>query len=93
MASAVSRVWRRPEGGPARRPVIALTAPSWLPLSVLGLPAGVTACLFDLEGVLTQTAKVHAAARKQMFDHYLRLRAARTGQAFVPFDAVRDYDE
>jgi beta-phosphoglucomutase family hydrolase len=60
---------------------------------VLGLPAFVTACLFDLDGVLTQTAKVHAAAWKQMFDDYLRRHAARTGEAFVPFDPVRDYDE
>lgn len=56
---------------------------------MLGLPDHVTACLFDLDGVLTQTAKVHAAAWKQMFDAYLR---ERPGQ-FVPFDAVRDYDE
>jgi beta-phosphoglucomutase family hydrolase len=60
---------------------------------VLGLPAGVTACLFDLDGVLTQTAKVHAAAWKEMFDDYLRRRAARTGEAFAPFDPIRDYDE
>jgi beta-phosphoglucomutase family hydrolase len=60
---------------------------------VLGLPTSVTACLFDLDGVLTQTAKVHAAAWKQMFDGYLRERAQRTGAAFVPFDPVRDYDE
>jgi beta-phosphoglucomutase family hydrolase len=60
---------------------------------VLGLPAGVTACLFDLDGVLTQTAKVHAAAWKQMFDDYLHKRAARTGEAFVPFDPARDYDQ
>jgi len=60
---------------------------------VLGLPAGVTACLFDLDGVLTQTAKVHAAAWKQMFDDYLQQRAARTGETFVPFDPVSDYDE
>jgi beta-phosphoglucomutase-like phosphatase (HAD superfamily) len=46
---------------------------------VLGLPAGVTACLFDLDGVLTQTAKVHAAAWKQVFDDYLRRRAAANG--------------
>lgn len=52
-----------------------------------------TACLFDLDGVLTQTAKVHAAAWKQMFDDYLRRRAAADGQAFVAFDPVRDYDE
>jgi len=60
---------------------------------VLGLPAAVSSCLFDLDGVLTQTAKVHAAAWKQMFDDYLRRRAQRTGEAFVPFDQVGDYDE
>jgi beta-phosphoglucomutase-like phosphatase (HAD superfamily) len=60
---------------------------------VLGLPTGVTACLFDLDGVLTQTAKVHAAAWKQMFDEYLRDRASRRGAPFVEFDAVDDYNE
>jgi beta-phosphoglucomutase family hydrolase len=60
---------------------------------VLGLPDGVTACLFDLDGVLTQTAKVHAAAWKQMFDEYLRRRAEQQGEKFVPFDQMRDYDE
>ena len=60
---------------------------------MLGLPEGVTACLFDLDGVLTQTAKVHAAAWKQMFDEYLRRRAEQRGEKFVPFDKVRDYDE
>jgi beta-phosphoglucomutase family hydrolase len=62
-------------------------------MTALGLPEEVTACLFDLDGVLTQTAKVHAAAWKQMFDAYLRERAVRTGQPFVPFDEVADYDE
>jgi beta-phosphoglucomutase family hydrolase len=60
---------------------------------VLGLPTGVTACLFDLDGVLTQTAKVHASAWKQMFDDFLHRRAERTGEAFVAFDPIRDYDE
>jgi beta-phosphoglucomutase family hydrolase len=60
---------------------------------VLGLPEGVTACLFDLDGVLTQTAKVHAAAWKQTFDDYLRKRATDRGERFAPFDLVRDYDE
>jgi beta-phosphoglucomutase family hydrolase len=60
---------------------------------MLGLPDDVTACLFDLDGVLTQTAKVHAAAWKEMFDGYLRERAERAGEQFVPFDAGRDYDE
>lgn len=60
---------------------------------MLGLPNGVIACLFDLDGVLTQTAQVHAAAWKEMFDGYLRQRADRAGEQFAPFDPVRDYDE
>jgi beta-phosphoglucomutase family hydrolase len=60
---------------------------------MLGLPDTVKACLFDLDGVLTQTAKVHAAAWKQMFDAFLKDWAAREQQQFVPFDPVRDYDE
>jgi beta-phosphoglucomutase family hydrolase len=59
----------------------------------LGLPDVVRACLFDLDGVLTRTARVHAAAWKQMFDDFLRKRAAATGEPFVPFDPVADYDE
>ncbi len=58
----------------------------------LGLPSRIRACLFDLDGVLTQTARVHAAAWKEMFDAFLRDRAARTGEKFVPFDPVADYD-
>jgi beta-phosphoglucomutase family hydrolase len=60
---------------------------------VLGLPDGITACLFDLDGVLTQTAKVHDAAWKQTFDEYLHARAQKTGEPFKEFDAVTDYDE
>jgi beta-phosphoglucomutase family hydrolase len=60
---------------------------------LLGLPTGVTACLFDLDGVLTRTAKVHAAAWQKMFDDYLRRRATELGEEFVAFDPVRDYDE
>ena len=61
---------------------------------MLGLPAAVRACLFDLDGVLTQTAKVHAAAWKQMFDEYLHARAGRnqTQERFEPFDAGDDYE-
>jgi beta-phosphoglucomutase family hydrolase len=59
---------------------------------MLGLPDGVNTCLFDLDGVLTQTAKVHAAAWKQMFDEYLRRRAEQTGEGFVAFDERSDYD-
>jgi beta-phosphoglucomutase family hydrolase len=60
---------------------------------MLGLPDNVTACLFDMDGVVTKTAVVHAAAWKQMFDEFLRVWSARNGQEFVPFDPVRDYDE
>jgi beta-phosphoglucomutase family hydrolase len=60
---------------------------------MLGLPDHVRTCLFDLDGVLTRTAKVHAAAWKEMFDDFLRQQVDREGAAFVPFDAVRDYDE
>jgi beta-phosphoglucomutase family hydrolase len=59
---------------------------------VLGLPDHVEACLFDLDGVLTQTATVHAKAWKEMFDDYLRERAKRTGDDFAPF-TDDDYDD
>jgi len=60
---------------------------------MLGLPDGITACLFDMDGVITQTAKVHDAAWKQMFDEFLRDWSASHNQPFVPFDPVHDYDE
>ncbi|WP_436776866.1 beta-phosphoglucomutase family hydrolase [Yinghuangia sp. YIM S09857] len=59
---------------------------------MLGLPDSIHAFLFDLDGVLTQTAKVHAAAWKDMFDSFLRAEAERDGTPFVPFDAGADYD-
>ena len=49
------------------------------------------AFLFDLDGVVTRTARVHAAAWKRLFDQYLAHRAAAEGTALVPFDAVEDY--
>ncbi len=58
---------------------------------MLGLPDTVHACLFDLDGVLTDTASVHTKAWKAMFDDYLRQRADRTGEKFVPFDPAADY--
>ncbi|MGI4896052.1 MAG: HAD family hydrolase [Janthinobacterium lividum] len=58
---------------------------------MLGLPDDVTACLFDLDGVLTDTAAVHDAAWKATFDAYLRERAQRTHTEFDPFDPVLDY--
>jgi len=55
---------------------------------VLRLPDSITACLFDLDGVLTTTAKIHFAAWKEMFDAYLK---ERDGPGFRPFDRD-DYD-
>ncbi|GAA3617271.1 beta-phosphoglucomutase family hydrolase [Kineosporia mesophila] len=57
----------------------------------VGLPEHVLACLFDLDGVLTDTASVHASAWKKMFDSYLAERAQRLGEAFVPFEIATDY--
>ncbi|MFN3002656.1 beta-phosphoglucomutase family hydrolase [Mycolicibacterium wolinskyi] len=59
--------------------------------SVLGLPEPITACLFDLDGVLTDTASVHKKAWKAMFDDYLRARSERSGEPFVAFDIGTDY--
>jgi beta-phosphoglucomutase family hydrolase len=60
---------------------------------MLGLPDTAQACLFDLDGVVTKTALVHAAAWKQMFDGFLRQWATGHGTEFVPFDQVREYDQ
>jgi beta-phosphoglucomutase family hydrolase len=60
---------------------------------VLGLPDEVRTCLFDLDGVLTDTASVHKKAWKTMFDDFLRRRAERTGTPFTPFDIDHDYLE
>ncbi|MGW0824501.1 HAD family hydrolase [Streptomyces sp. NPDC002845] len=59
-------------------------------MTELGLPKSILACLFDLDGVITKTAVVHAAAWKRTFDAFLR---ARDGADFRPFDDVTDYDE
>jgi len=55
----------------------------------LGLPDQIRVCLFDLDGVLTDTASVHAAAWQHMFDDFLR---SRDGEGFTPFDPHDDYD-
>jgi beta-phosphoglucomutase family hydrolase len=62
-----------------------------MPPASLGLPDGITACLFDMDGVLTDTAAVHSAAWKEMFDALLRQRAERSGEPFVPFGVGTDY--
>jgi len=66
----------------------ARTAPA-----TLGLPPATRACLFDLDGVLTQTAQLHATAWKQMFDDFLRSWSGAHGQPFIPFDPAGDYTQ
>jgi beta-phosphoglucomutase family hydrolase len=51
---------------------------------------GIRGAIFDLDGVLTDTARVHAAAWKQVFDSFLR---ERDGAGFIPFDSAREYRE
>ncbi len=58
---------------------------------MLGLPEQIRAALFDLDGVLTDTASVHKKAWKAMFDDFLRTHAERTGTELVPFDMDTDY--
>jgi HAD superfamily hydrolase (TIGR01509 family) len=58
---------------------------------LLGLPDGVTACLFDLDGVLTDSGIVHARAWAEVFDDFLLRLNETTGWHFIPFDPVADY--
>lgn len=62
-----------------------------MPAAVPLLPDRVTTCLFDLDGVLTQTAKVHAAAWKEMFDAFLLERSRETREEPRPFELPGDY--
>jgi len=51
----------------------------------------IRAFVFDMDGVITETASVHASAWKQIFDEFLRRRAEKRGETFVPFDIETDY--
>lgn len=63
------------------------------PAPELGLSPQIRVCLFDMDGVLTKTATVHATAWKQTFDAVLRKVADRGSKHFRPFDEVRDYEQ
>ena len=70
--------------------------PPWLsPVPVntkmLGLPGTTKACLFDLEGVLTDSALLHAWAWGEVFDEFLLRLSDKTGWHFIPFDRDADY--
>jgi len=54
-------------------------------------PAAIDVVIFDMDGVVTETAGIHAMAWKQLFDEYLRQRADQSGESFQPFDAETDY--
>ena len=54
-------------------------------------PQNYDAVLFDLDGVLTRTASVHASAWKKLFDSFLEQRSTQAGKPFVPFDIDTDY--
>ena len=51
----------------------------------------IDAFILDMDGVVTKTARVHAAAWKQMFDEYLQARTSQSGEHYEPFDIESDY--
>jgi HAD superfamily hydrolase (TIGR01509 family) len=59
---------------------------------MLGLPAGVRACVFSVDGVLIGSAGLHAAAWAETFDEFISRRIERTGGHFAPFSAGLDYE-
>jgi beta-phosphoglucomutase family hydrolase len=63
-----------------------------IPSGVCAIPIDrIEAVIFDTDGVITDTARVHASAWKSVFDSYLRARAAHGGEPFRPFDVRADY--
>jgi HAD superfamily hydrolase (TIGR01509 family) len=66
-------------------------SPTPLSVTMLGLQPGVRACVFDLDGVLSDSAVVHAAAWAEVFDDVLLRRGEATGRHFIPFDRETDY--
>jgi len=58
---------------------------------LLGVPAGIEACVFNLDGVLIESAALHAAAWTQAFDELIWARTERTHGTFAPFNPVIDY--
>jgi HAD superfamily hydrolase (TIGR01509 family) len=59
---------------------------------MLGLPAPVTACIFDLDGVLTTSDEVHSAAWTETLDPFLLEQADRHHRPYIPFDRRHDYE-
>jgi beta-phosphoglucomutase-like phosphatase (HAD superfamily) len=85
-AAALARLARTARVRPAPwLPPMAITAP------MLGLPETVEACLFDLDGVLTDSGVLHAWAWAAVFDEFLQRVAERNRWHFIPFDREADY--
>ena len=59
--------------------------------SMLGLDGHVRACIFDLDGVLTNSAVLHAHAWGEVLDDFLLRMSDKTGWQFIPFDRDSDY--
>jgi len=83
LLEAVARV-ARPQPRPWLSPVPVRN-------TMLGLPEDVRACILDLEGVLTDSAALHAWAWGEVFDDFLLRSSQQTGWHFIPFDRVADY--
>jgi HAD superfamily hydrolase (TIGR01509 family) len=74
-------------------PLVRLLAAPAITPRMIGLPDGISACVFDLDGVLTTSATVHAAAWAETFERFLLDRAERSHHPFIPFDRRHDYDD
>jgi beta-phosphoglucomutase-like phosphatase (HAD superfamily) len=72
-------------------PAVPWLAPFSVTPQLLGLPHATRLCIFDLEGVLTDSGRLHAAVWAELFDDLLLRSSERTGWQFVPFDPVDDY--
>lgn len=75
-----------------RSRLVAWLAAPTVTARMLGLPGGVAVCVFDLDGVLTTSAEVHAAAWTETFDRFLLEQADRHHRPFIAFDPRNDYD-
>jgi beta-phosphoglucomutase family hydrolase len=73
------------------RQVSPLTFSHWDARQLLGLPAGVDACVFNLDGVLIGSAAIHIAAWTETFDEFISRRIERTGGRFALFNPRVDY--
>lgn len=73
-------------------PLLHWLAAPWISRSMLGLPNDVTACVFDLDSVLTTSAAVHTAAWAETFDPFLLERSELGHRPYVPFDRQHEYE-